>query len=53
MTRKHFEAAAAIVRAQARAGVDTGNTVEAMIALFVQFNQRFNVARFREACSNG
>lgn len=58
MTKKHFEAAAAYVRAF-RTGspnaiartADVADSIErAFVAVFRQFNPRFDVDRFRAAC---
>lgn len=58
MTKKHFEAAAAYVRAfrtgtpdARRNCADVADSIErAFIAVFREFNPRFDVDRFRAAC---
>jgi len=56
MTKKHFEWAAAYVRAMRtgrlnRRGVDAAQTTEnAFVSLFRQFGPRFDEQRFRTAC---
>lgn len=63
MTKKHFEAAAAIVREtyiSAERVISSDNRValfnkalhtqESFVSLFLQFNPRFDATRFREAC---
>jgi hypothetical protein len=51
MSKKHFEAAAAYVRSYRHWGPGERELVtEAFVAVFRQFNPRFDVERFRAAC---
>lgn len=51
MTKKHFEAAAEYVRSYRHWGPGEQDVViEAFVAVFRQFNGRFDVDRFRGAC---
>lgn len=51
MSKKHFEAAARYVREYQHWGPGEREVVvEAFVAVFRQFNDRFDVSRFRQAC---
>lgn len=51
MTKKHFEAAAKIVReARIKGWTFAVHAERAYIELFQQFNPKFDVERFKEAC---